>query len=389
MRPVTTSRRSFLAATAATAATTAAAAAGAAAPFAHGLPAVPRPSAGAPKKILVLGGTVFLGPHFVRAAQANGHTVTLFNRGKTNPGLFAELEQLRGDREKGELAALKGRAFDAVVDTSGYVPAHVDATARLLADSCKHYQFVSTVSVYGSFGQRPDRIDESSATPDVPEGRADEASRVETIRAAMPFYGALKAKCEAAAEAALPGRVCTIRSGLIVGPGDTSDRFTWWPVRCDRGGDVLAPGDPDGHVQFVDVRDLAAWMLHCIEHDVTGVHNATGFHGRVSMAEVLGACKCATASAVSLVWVDEPFLAANKIRAYTQMPLWIPRDGRSVVDCAKAIAAGLRFRPIADTVRDTLQWAKAERGPKPFERTLSADDEAALLTKWRASAEKK
>jgi 2'-hydroxyisoflavone reductase len=376
---VSTSRRSFL---------TAAAAAGAMAPLARALPATPRRAA-APKKILVLGGTVFLGPPFVQAARAAGHTVTLFNRGKTNPQLFADLEQLRGDREKGELDALKGRAFDAVVDTSGYVPTHVEATAKLLREHCTHYQFISTISVYGSFGQRPDRIDESAATPDVPEDKSEQAGAATTIRQAMPFYGALKAKCEAAAAAAMPGRVCTIRPGLIVGPGDTSDRFTWWPVRCDRGGDVLAPGDPDGHVQFVDVRDLAAWMLHCIEHDVTGTFNATGFHGRVSMAEVLGACKCATSSAVNLVWADEAFLAEEKVQPYMQLPLWIPRDGRSVVDCSKAIAAGLRFRPVADTVRDTLQWAKSGE-PRPFARTgLKPEREAELIAKLRARGEAK
>lgn len=358
------------------------------APFAHAhATSTARRAQSAPQKILVLGGTAFLGPHFVRAARANGHTVILFNRGKTNPTMFGDLEQLRGDREKGELDALKGRTFDAVVDTSGYVPAHAEATAKLLADSCRHYQFISTISVYGSFGERPDTIDEKTPAAVVGDG---DVANVNTIRQAMPFYGPLKARCEAAAEAAMPGRVSNIRPGLIVGPGDTSDRFTWWPVRCDRGGDVLAPGDPDGHVQFVDVRDLAQWMLHCIEHDVVGVHNATGFHGRVAMAEVLGACKCATSSPVNLVWASEEFLAENKVQPYMQMPLWIPRAGRSVVDCSKAIAAGLRFRPIADTVRDTLQWAKTERGDKPFARTgLPADKEAALLAKWRETAGKK
>ena len=377
MRPVTTTRRSFL---------TAAAAAGASVPLARALPAAhsetgsaPRP---APKTILVLGGTGFLGPHFVRAAVANGHTVTLFNRGRTNPELFGELEQLRGDRAKGELDALKNREFDAVVDTSGYVPAQVTATATLLAQHCQLYQFISTISVYGGFGARPDRIDETTAVPPMP---ADEVEKANRTGAIGNHYGALKAMCEAAAEAAMPGRVVNIRPGLIVGPGDTSDRFTWWPVRCDRGGEVLAPGDRDGHVQFVDVRDLAAWMLHTIERSVTGVHNATGFHGRVSMGEVLAACKCATSNAVELVWVSEEFLAQHQVRPYTQMPLWIPREGRSVVDCTKAIAAGLRFRPIADTVRDTLAWARTERGDRPFVRTgLPPEREAELLAKWSA-----
>lgn len=370
---MTSTRRTFLSSMAA---------AGALAPFASA--AAGRPRLASPQQILVLGGTAFLGPHFVRAAVANGHTVTLFNRGKTNPGLFPDLEQLRGDREKGDLESLKGRTFDAVVDTSGYVPAHVEATARLFADHCKHYQFISTISVYGSFGERPDTIDETTAVGTVGE---DDVAKVSTIRQSMPFYGPLKARCEAAAEAAMPGKVANLRPGLIVGPGDSSDRFTWWPVRIDKGGEVLAPGDPDGHVQFVDVRDLAAFMLHCIEQAVAGTYNVNGFAGRVSMGDLLAACKCATSNAVTLTWVSEEFLAQNDVRPWMQMPLWIPRDNRSVVDNKKAIAAGLRFRPVGDTVRDTLQWAKAERGDKPFERTgLPAPREQELLAKWHATA---
>lgn len=370
-------RRSFLSSLAA---------AGALAPFASAAPASPRATRRAPLRILVLGGTVFLGPPFVRLAREHGHTVTLFNRGKSNPKLFADLEQLKGDREKGDLESLKGRTFDAVVDTSGYVPAHVEATAKLFAGTAKHYQFVSTISVYGAFGDRPDTIDESTAVGTVEDGKVE---KVNLIREAMPFYGPLKARCEAAAEAAMPGRVSNVRPGLIVGPGDTSDRFTWWPVRFDKGGDVLCPGDPDGHVQFVDVRDLAAWMLHCLENDVFGVYNAVGFRGRVSMAELLSACKAATSTPANLVWASEEFLQENKVQPYMQMPLWIPREGRSVVANGKAVAKGLGFRPIADTIRDTLQWAKTERGDKAFARTgLKPEREAELLAKLRDGAGK-
>jgi 2'-hydroxyisoflavone reductase len=337
-----------------------------------------------PQKILVLGGTGFLGPHFVRAALANGHTVTLFNRGKSNPGLFADLEQLRGDRETGDLEALHGRTFDAVVDTSGYVPAHVEATAKLFADSARHYQFISSISVYPHLGERTDTLTEATAVDTVADA---DVAKVNTIRQSMPFYGPLKARCEAAAEAAMPGKVSNIRPGLIVGPGDSSDRFTWWPVRIDQGGEVLAPGDPDAQVQFIDVRDLADFMLHCIENDVTGVCNADGFAGPVSMQDVLSACKCATANAVTLTWASEEFLAENEVGPWMQMPLWIPREGRGLVDNARAIAAGLRFRPIGDTVRDTLQWARTERGRKPFARTgVPAERERELLAKWHAAA---
>jgi len=347
---------------------------------------VDKPAWGSPRtalKILVLGGTSFLGPPFVRGAVANGHTVTLFNRGKTNPGLFKELEQLRGDRDKGDLEALKGRQFDAIVDTSGYVTEHVEATAKLFSETAKHYQFISTISVYASFGEQPDTIDEQTPVSTVED---DKVKGVNTIRQAMPFYGALKARCEAAAEAAMPGRVSTIRPGLIVGPGDPSDRFTWWPVRIDRGGEVLAPGDQDGHVQFVDVRDLAAWMLHVVEQNVTGIYNATGFAGRVSMAELLCACKCATANATTLTWASEEFLAENGVKPWSEMPLWIPRERRSIVANARAIANGLQFRPIADTVRDTLQWAKTERGDKPFRTGIPAERETELLGKWHEAA---
>ena len=359
------------------------AAASALAPLAASARALVPTRSAAPLDLLILGGTAFLGPHFIRAALAKGHKVTLFNRGKTNPGLWKDLEQLRGDREKGDLESLKGRKFDAVVDTSGYVPAHVEATAKLFAETCKHYQFISTISVYGAFGDRPDVIDETTKPSEVEDGKVE---KVNTIREAMPFYGPLKARCEAAAEAAMPGRVSTIRPGLIVGPGDTSDRFTWWPVRIDKGGEVLCPGDQDGHVQVLDVRDLADWMLHCIEQNVVGVYNATGFHGRVSMAEMLGACKAATSTPVTLTWASEEFLQENSVQPYMQMPCWIPRDGRSVIDTQKAQAKGLKFRPLADTIRDTLQWAKTERGDKPFARTgLKPERETELLAKWHAS----
>lgn len=373
----TPTRRSFL---------TSVAAAGLAAPLVARNAGRQRPRV-PPQKILVLGGTGFLGPHFVRAALANGHTVTLFNRGKTNPELFADLEQLRGDREQGDLAALQGRTFDAVVDTSGYVPAHVEATAKLFAETARHYQFVSSISVYGAFGERAETITEAEPVATVDDAAVAE---VGTIRQSMPFYGPMKARCEAAAEAAMPGRTCNIRPGLIVGPGDTTDRFTWWPVRIDRGGEVMAPGDPDGHVQFLDVRDLADWMLHCVERSVVGVFNATGFHGRVSMQDLLCACKCATSRDVTLTWVSEEFLAEHEVGPWMTMPLWIPRAGRSYVANARATTAGLHFRPIADTVRDTLHWARTERGERPFARTgLPAERERELLVKWHASAKQR
>ena len=364
---MTTTRRTFL---------TAAAAVSASASLALGVRAAAPPRAAKPLKLLVLGGTAFLGPHFVRAAMANGHEVTLFNRGKTNPEMFRGLEQLRGDRDKQQLGALEGREWDAVIDTSGYVPAHVRQAASLLKDRVGHYQFISTISVYGNFNERPMLIDEDAGTAKVSQEVVDE---VRTIRQAYRHYGAMKALCEQAAEAEMPGRVSNLRPGLIVGPMDRSDRFTYWPWRIDRGGEVLCPGDPDGHSQFVDVRDLAAWMLRCVEQDVTGVFNAVGFAGRTSLGEVLGACKCATSSDAQLTWVGEDFLRQQKVRAYTEMPLWIPDEGRRMVRNQKAMDAGLTFRPVADTIRDTLAWAKTERGDKPWRAGPKPERERELL----------
>lgn len=368
---MTTTRRTFL---------TAAAAVSASASLALGVRAAAPPRAAKPRKLLVLGGTAFLGPHFVRAAMANGHEVTLFNRGKTNPEMFRGLEQLRGDRDKQQLGALEGREWDAVIDTSGYVPAHVRQAASLLKDRVGHYQFISTISVYGNFNERPMLIDEDAGTAKVSQEVVDE---VRTIRQAYRHYGAMKALCEQAAEAEMPGRVSNLRPGLIVGPMDRSDRFTYWPWRIDRGGEVLCPGDPDGHSQFVDVRDLAAWMLRCVEQDVTGVFNAVGFAGRTSLGEVLGACKCATSSDAQLTWVGEDFLRQQKVRAYTEMPLWIPDEGRRMVRNQKAMDAGLTFRPVADTIRDTLAWAKTERGDKPWRAGPKPERERELLALWR------
>ena len=176
-----------------------------------------------------------------------------------------------------------------------------------------------------------------------------------------------------------------IRPGLIVGPGDPTDRFTWWPVRVDRGGEVLAPGDPDGHVQVVDVRDLAAWMLHCLEKQVVGEYNAVGYEGRVSMRELLHGCKCATATPVQFTWASEEFLLENKVGPWMQMPMWIPRDANSYAANDKAIKSGLKFRPLGQTIADTLAWAKKERGARPFRRTgVRSELEKELLAKWHA-----
>jgi 2'-hydroxyisoflavone reductase len=338
----------------------------------------------APEKLrlLFLGGTGFLGPATVEVALARGHTVTLFNRGKTNPQLFPKVEKLRGDRDKGELAALEGRDWDAVLDLSGYVPGHVAATAGMLAGHVRHYVFISSVSVYPAFSNSNEPVNERSPLATV---EPDVLARVKTIRESIPHYSGMKALCEQAAEKAMPGRVANIRPGLIVGPGDRSDRFTWWPVRVDRGGEVLAPGDPEGIVQFVDVRDLGAWLIRCVEEKIVGAYNAVGLNGPLSMEEFLHGCKCATTRPCRFTWVSEDFLEARKIQAWTHLPMWLTAKDRTPIENAAAMAKGLTFRPAADTIRDTLAWAKDGRGDRPFRSTgLPAEREQAALEAWHA-----
>ena len=324
-------------------------------------------------RLLVLGGTRFLGRAAVEAALARGHEVTLFNRGETNAELFPETEKLRGDRDGG-LTALEGREWDAVIDPSGFVPRLIRDSAELLRNSVGHYVFVSSMSVY---------LEPYVADFDEDAAVFEDEPKTEEV---LEEYAQLKAACERVLAEVLPEAHASVRAGLIVGPHDPSGRFTYWPLRVAAGGDVLAPGPPERKVQFVDVRDLAAWMLHVLEQNVVGVYNATGFAGRVSMAELLCACKCATSNPATLTWASEEFLAENMVKPWSEMPLWIPREGRSVVANARAIEKGMQFRPIADTVRDTLSWAKTERGDKPWRTGIPAEREKELLGKWREAA---
>jgi len=311
--------------------------------------AVPLEKAARPLKILMLGGTAFLGPEIVGPAVARGHTVTLFNRGKTHPGLFPDLEKLHGDRN-GDVSALKGRSFDAVFDTSAYVPAHVRRVREALGDGVGHYTLVSTISVYPAVGSSRDPIDESSPVGTL----ADPA----TEKVTNESYGPLKALCEQAAEAAWPGRVACVRPGLIVGPGDPTDRFTYWPVRVARGGEVLAPGDGTDEAQCIDVRDLGLFIVRVAEEKTTGTYNAVGFEGRVSFAELLHGAKCAIRHDVAFTWVPAPFLEQQKVTPWQNLPLWIPPEGNGHVKNERARAKGLVFRPVARTIADTLAWAR-------------------------------
>ena len=336
----------------------------------------------APRKLrlLILGGTAFLGPAVVEEALARGHEMTLFNRGRTNPHLFPDLEKLRGDRND-DLDALRGRSWDAVIDTSGYVPRHVRGPAELLAPAVEHYLFISTCSVYPDLGRLP--IDESSRV-----GVLDDPT-VERIDGET--YGPLKALCEAAAEAALPGRVCVLRPGLIVGPRDTSDRFGYWPLRVSEGGEVLAPGEPYWETQFTDVRDLGAFCIHAIEQRLTGVFNVDGLERPVPMGELLETCRTVGASDATLTWVELGFLTEQGVRPWMDLPAWAPPpeglDQVPPVSSARALAHGMRFRPLSETVAATLAWERSRlpRGEPP-RFGLTREREAEVLAAWRQRA---
>jgi 2'-hydroxyisoflavone reductase len=343
-------------------------------------PAAP-PPAPTPRKVLVLGGTGFLGPETVDPAVKRGHTVTLFNRGKTNPGLFPNLEKLKGDRN-GDLEALEGRSWDVVIDNSAYVPRHVRSVLEVLHGRVEHYVLVSTVSVYPGFGESTTPVDESTPVSEVEE--------VPGMKVTGETYGPLKALCEKALTQGLPGKGTIVRPGLIVGPGDPTDRFTYWPVRIARGGDVLCPGDGTSEVQAIDVRDLGAWLVRVLEERTLGTFNAVGWRGRVSFGEFLAAAKVELNTEANLVWVPEAELEAAKVAPWQHMPLFLPAAGNAHVVNRRAIDAGLEFRPLTDTLRDTWAWVgSARRKPAWGEKGtpgLTAAREAEVLAAWRAKS---
>ncbi len=373
---MTQTRRRFLATSAIAAAATlrpdhAKAASPAAAPTP---PSPPDPApASRPLNLLILGGTGFIGPHQVRYAMYRGHQVTIFNRGQTNPGLFAGVETLIGDRD-GQIDALRGRTWDAVIDNSGYVPRHVRDTAELLQDSVGRYLFTSTGSVY-SFDQ--DEITEDGELLPIEDPASEDVNR---------YYGPLKILCENAVTDTYRERGTVFRLHVVAGPGDTTDRFTYWPVRIDRGGEIIAPGSKDNPVQYIDVRDLAEFMIHALERDIGGTFNTAGpALAPTSMAEFLYGVRAITGTPLGFTWVDEQFLMDREAR----FQLWYPPQngparGISRVRSHKAVAAGLKFRPIAETALDTLDWFKAQPEERRNELALNLERDAQILEEWKA-----
>lgn len=325
--------------------------------------------------ILIIGGTRFLGRALVNAALARGHRLTLFNRGQSNPDLFPEVERLTGDRTK-DLSALAGRRWDAVIDTCGYEPGVVRKSAALLADAVARYVFISSISVYADVSKPG--VEEQALVEQLPEG-ADETF-------AMEKYGALKALCEQVVEQILPGRALNIRPGLIVGEYDPTDRFTYWPWRVSRGGDVLAPGRPEHTTQFIDVRDLAEWTVRMIEDERTGVYNATGLREPATMDQVMKTSQLVSGSDARIHWVNESFLLENKVEPWSDLPLYLPESdpayaGADQVSIQKALEAGLTFRSLEETIRSTLAWANSRPADHAWRAGLNAEREAELLRK--------
>jgi 2'-hydroxyisoflavone reductase len=341
--------------------------------------------AGKPLRILILGGTGFTGPHQVRYALARGHTVTTFNRGREHMAWPGPVEELIGDRNTGDLKSLEGRAWDVCIDNPTTLPAWVRDAGHVLAGKVKQYIFISTISVYAS--NATPNADETAAL--VPyTGKDAYAETFETMRKTPELYGSLKALSEQQAQTLFPGAATIIRPGLIVGPGDETDRFTYWPVRIARGGDVLAPGDGGDPVQYIDARDLAEWTIRMAERGTTGVFNATGPAHAETMREMLEGIRSALHAEARFDWVGQSFLDAENVSAWSDMPVWVPGSGDTAGfhrrSLARAHAAGLTYRPLAETARDTLAWFQTQAPDRQakLRAGLAPDREVALLAKW-------
>jgi len=342
-----------------------------------------------PLRILILGGTGFIGPHQVRYALARGHKLTLFNRGRRPKEWPAPVEELVGDRNTGDIKALEGREWDVCIDNPTTLPFWVRDAGQVLKGRVKQYVFVSTLSVYA--GEKDPGQDETAPLAAY-KGADAMKETLETLRKDVEaLYGPLKALSEKEAEKWFPGAATIVRPGLIVGPGDESDRFTYWPVRLDRGGEVLAPGDGKDPVQIVDARDLAEWTIRLVEARTLGVFNAMGPEREMSMRAMLEGTRDAVGSKASLTWVPADFLEQQKVSPWGDMPAWVPGKGDTagfgLRSNRRAVAAGLTFRPLATTAKETLAWWKeqpADRQAK-LRAGIAPDREAQVLAAWKAT----
>lgn len=326
-------------------------------------------------RLLIIGGTRFVGRHVVEHALAHGHTITLFNRGQSNPDLFPQIEKLRGDRAT-DVTLLRDRSWDAVIDTCGYVPRIVHLSAQALAGHTDRYVFISTVSVYAE--DNPRGMDEGSPLAALKDETVEEVTG-ET-------YGGLKVLCEKAVEQAYPDRALIIRPGVIVGPHDPTDRFTYWPWRIAQGGEVLAPGNPDQPVQIIDARDLAQWIVQMVEAKATGIFNAVGPDYPLTTRHMLQACVAVCNPQAQLTWAAESFLLDHKVEPWSEIPMWVPEKDCAFDTCSngRAIVAGLKYRPIEATIHDTLAWSSLRPHDHEWRAGLQPERESDLLRAWHA-----
>lgn len=330
--------------------------------------------------VLIIGGTRFVGRHIAEALNERGHKVALFNRG-SNPAVHPGLEQIRGDRTT-DLAALDGRTWDAVIDTCGYTPDVVERSAQFFESRAGRYLFVSTVSVYDE--QRAQSPDEDAPLHELPDG-------VDRTKFDVEHYGALKVLCENVARGTFGDRASIVRPGLVAGPHDPTDRFTYWPVRVDAGGSVLAPPSPSHHIQYIDARDLAQFCVRLLETNDGGTYNCVTPGGALTFGDLLAACECAASSGASFLWAGDAFLKEHEVAPWSDLPLWIPHDdpayGMESTKSERALERGLRVRPLFETVRDTLEWARgAGKRFGSLGAGLTPEREAELTRAWRETA---
>lgn len=323
--------------------------------------------------ILIIGGTIFLGKHIINSALTNKHNITLFNRGIHNPDWFPELERIKGDRE-GDLSELKGRKFDAVIDTCGYVPGIVKKSAESLRDTCGYYTFVSSISAYKDFGRMG--MDENSETGVITDGNTEVMN--------LENYGPLKVMCENEVIKVFKNDCSIVRSGLIVGDGDFSDRFTYWVERIKRGGKVIIPKSVKNNIQFIDVKDLADWIIKMTEEKISGIYNSTGPLDELSLEEFVRICKKNTGSNAEFLEIDEKFLLEENVIPYKDITLWLPEDsaGGNYVNISKAKAAGLKIRPLEETIKDTIYYHNSRGIEYKLRTGLSPEREAEIIEKW-------